>query len=521
MAVNIDVITGFLESGKTTFIEEMLQNETLKQYENPLFIICEEGLKEFEAELIKTNRINTLVLQESFEQNNDLLLTIEKDYNPDYIVIEYNGTWDITELLSISKPSHYHIRNVIFISDARSFPSHLSNLTSLIQPPILNSNLVVFNRAKELDAKEKNRFKKLVHGINKNTEVIFSEQWSGEKRIMKYLTPFETYQRISPGMIAALIILSALSIMPYAGLESVYGYMQGVSVYFISIVMQAVPFILLGSFVSSFIQFMIPVSFLVSRFTADNYKSYFFAAIAGFFFPVCDCGLIPMVSGLLKKGAPLPQTMVFWLTSAAVNPVVILSVLYAFPDKPYMAFLRIVTGIVIGLCVGILLKVGTYTTRETVREEGFFGGIGSNLIQVKGYGLKDRLKAVFYGAKLEFFRVLKFVIYGAFLSSMLQYSLSPAMKNLFGEQVLVQFFIMLLAAFFMSTCSTSNAFIGRSFIANFSPSFVLAFIVLGPMVDFKNLIMLTEVLKKRFLIHFVLLVCLTGLFIFSLLHMFL
>jgi uncharacterized membrane protein YraQ (UPF0718 family) len=75
--------------------------------------------------------------------------------------------------------------------------------------------------------------------------------------------------------------------------------------------------------------------------------------------------------------------------------------------------------------------------------------------------------------------------------------------------------IMIAGAIFMSTCSTSNAFIGRSFIGNFALLPVMSFIVLGPMLDFKNLIMLSEVLKKSFLIKLAALVIAAALFVFG------
>ncbi|BCJ96048.1 permease [Anaerocolumna cellulosilytica] len=518
MAVNIDVITGFLEAGKTTFIKELLQSDTLEEYENPLLLLCEEGMIEYEMELLEKSNTRIHIIESYEELNEELFTTLEREYNPDYIIVEYNGTWEITDFFSKRKPGHYNIRNVIFISDGTTFQSYLSNMTTLIQPHILNSNFVIFNRIEHLDQKEKAKLKRVVHNINKNTGVYFPIQWSEEKKIMNYFTPFETYQKISPGMIITLVILSILCFLPYKRLESIYEYVQAVSVFFISILMQAVPFVLLGAFVSSFIQLMVPASFIISRFTKNNYKSYFFAAIAGFFLPVCDCGLIPMVSGLLKKGAPLPQTMIFWLTSAAVNPVVILSVLYAFPDKPYLVLIRIAAGIIIGLLVGFLLRFGNYTTKDAINTEGILSGISGNVLKIEGSSIKERLKGVFYGAKLEFFRVFKFVIYGAFLSALLQYSFGPFIKGLFGGNFALELVIMMVAAVFMSTCATSNAFIGRSFNTNFSQASVLAFVVLGPMIDFKNLIMLSEVLKMSFLLRLVLMICFNGLLLFSLIH---
>ncbi len=517
MAVFIDVITGFLESGKTTFIQEIIQSETLKEYVKTLLIVCEEGIHSYDREDLKKQNIYMLNLEEYEELSEQLFITVMEDFDPDYIIMEYNGTWDITGLLSLKLPRYYKFRNIIHISEAGKFKHYLSNMAAIIQPQILNSDMVLFNRFDNLNRKEKKQLCGGVKNINPRTEVFFHRDLV-QNKLKNYFVPYEKYQKVTPGMIILAVILLILCIIPFSVLEDMYDKMQSVSTVFLSILMQALPFILLGAFVSSAIQIMIPAGWIMSKFSKHNYSSFFFAAIAGFFMPICDCGLVPIVSGLLRKDTPLPQTITFWLTSAAVNPIVILSVIYAFPDRPWLAVLRILAGAAIGILVGLLLKVSNIQTKDVINKNRAYSAIGANMLELKYEGAAGKLTSVLDVAKTEFFRVTKYVIFGALVSSLFQSVMPDTLKSFIGGSILIQMLIMTVAAIFMSTCSTSNAFIGRSFYRDFAIVPVMSFIVMGPMLDFKNLIMLSEVLKKSFLVKLAVLVMVTGFFIFSVIH---
>lgn len=513
MAVYIDVITGFLESGKTTFIKELIDGKTLQEYEKTVLIVCEEGIEEYALDYLQEKNINLIILEEYGEITNQRFESIMEEYDPDYIIMEYNGTWDIGGLLSLKLPRYCSFRNLIHISEAGRFKHYLSNMASIIQPQIVNSDLVLFNRFDSLDGREKKQLKNQVKNMNPKTEAVFAEDLV-QSRVRNYFKPFEKYRKITPGMIIFAVILLALCLIPLPLLEQLYDNIRSVSTIFLSILMQALPFILLGAFVSSAIQLLIPTGWILRRFSEQKYGSFFFAAIAGFFIPVCDCGLVPIVSGLLKKDTPLPQTMTFWLTSAAVNPIVILSVLYAFPDKPWLAVLRVLAGAAIGIMAGIILKIAGIKTRDVIKENRNVN-IGADLLELKYPGTGGKITAVFEGAKIEFFRVSKYVIIGAFISSLFQSAVPRNLQSYIGGSTGVQMFIMIIAAVFMSTCSTSNAFIGRSFARNFGLLPVMSFIVMGPMLDFKNLIMLSEILKKSFLVKLAALVIAAGLFVFG------
>lgn len=523
MSIHVDVVTGFLESGKTTFIKDLFHNIEVKEkekYEKTVLLVCEEGVNEYEEDFLETHNITLYKVEDVNEITGELFERLEWKEEPDYIIIEYNGTWDINPLLNAKIPNHFAFRNIMFISEAGNFLHYLTNMAPLLQPQIKNSDFVVFNRYEKLNKAQKKMYIKQVKSINSNTKPYFQNKILENRSIYQSFAPYEQFKTIvTPGMVIALIIMVSLCFLSNKALTYVYQFAQKVSVSFLSILIQALPFILLGAFISSFLQIVIPVSRILGIFSKHNIKSFIGAAFAGVFFPVCDCGLVPTVSGLLKKGAPLPQVMTFWLTSAALNPIVILSVLYAFPGNPRIALLRILTGFFTGVIVGIILMILKIDRKDVLNETVTLQTIGGEFLEVNKDSKFYKVNAVIKGTQIEFFRVLKYVIIGAFLSSVGLMFLPQAIKNFIDANAVLQYFIMVIAAIFMSTCSTSNAFIARSFTSSFSYPAAISFMALGPMLDFKNLIIFSETLKKRFLLQLCFLTAAVGLFTFSLLNM--
>ena len=525
MATYIDIITGFLESGKTTLIKELLNSRLTEEFTRVVLIVCEEGFTEYDEGQLKDKNIKSVVLENESELCDNMFKQISDKYNPDYIVVEYNGTWDISKLLRLKVPFEYKFRNIIFVSDTGTFKNQLSNMTSVMQPHILNSDVVVFNRYEEINLGIQKKLIRDIKSINPRTKVTFMKEFETNKIIKERFIEFGNQDNTSMNTkmnlkisISMILFFSLILIFMF---PSVYSYVQSIVTVFLSILMQAVPFILLGAFISAGIQIFASTSKIMKQISKGNWSSFLVASIAGFFLPICDCGMVPVISGLLKKETPLPQTITFWLTSSAVSPIVIISMFYAFPEQPYLAAIRVVSGVVIGITAGIILKLIHLETKDVVKGNRRLQNIGKDILDLKYEGIKGKIEAVFAGAKVEFFRVSEYVIIGAFISAVLQTLMPQTMKNFLDNNLVLQFMVMIVAAMLMSTCSTSNAFIGRSFSNNFSTVPILSFIVMGPMLDLKNMVMLSEILKKRFLIFLACLVIVQSAIIFGALSFFL
>lgn len=514
----IDIITGFLESGKTTFINKLMNSSLFDQYKKVVLIVCEEGISEYESMLLEKRNIHKVVIEDESELNDNLIYRIKKEYNPDYVIVEYNGTWDIANLIGLRLPFGLKIRNILSIHKAGTFHYYLSNMASLLQPHILNSDIVLVNEGEKLTKEKKVKLIRDIKNINSKIDVSFLDDSFNSDKIDNYFAPFEKYYKITPGLISIMVLLLVLCFIPLPNLERLYDFTKSISVVFLSVLIQAIPFILIGAFVSAIIQVLVPTGWILNKMASKNTPlSFCIAAIGGIFVPICDCGLVPIITSLLKRNTPLPQTITFWLTSAAVNPIVVLSIVYAFPGQPKLVLIRIFAGLFIGLFIGVLLKIAKINTKDVLRENVSITSVGADMISIRKEGTLGKLDVIIQVAKIEFFRVTKYVIIGGLLTALLQSLLSQTMRSLIATNFGIQLLIMIAAAILMSTCSTSNAFIGRSFSSYFSSMSVMSYIVLGPMLDFKNMLLLSSVLKKGFLLKPVFMVVVVGYFIFTLL----
>ena len=520
MAVYIDIITGFLESGKTTFIQEMIEKNVLMEYQKTILIVCEEGYVEYKEEILAKHGIDLIVVQEHSELNDLFFQNIENEYSPEHIMVEYNGTWDIMALLCLKLPFTYHFRNVLFVSQSATFQNYLGNMASILQPHVLNSDIVLFNRDGDLNKQQKKALQKDIKRINNRTEVLFDDETMAGDIISRYFPAHEKYYKISRGTKIGILLLVISVFMPNLMLYRLYLLLQSVSTVFLGILIEAIPFVLFGAIISSVIQLFVPSEWILKKLSGKKYSSFLVAVLAGFFMPICDCGTVPIVSGLLKKEVSLPQTMTFWLASSAVNPIVLLSIYYAFPGQAYLVVLRSVTGILIALFTGLILKGSKLETKMVIRSIPSSQRIGSEILKLNYEGTLGKLEAVVKGARYEFFRVMKYLIIGALITSFLQTIVPQAGSSMLNSSVMLQLVIMIVAAAFMSTCSTSNAFIGRSFLRSFKVMPVMLYIVLGPMIDIKNMLMLTEIMKKRYLMLIAAIVSLIGYSLFLVLSQF-
>ena len=137
------MINGFLESGKTEFITYTLAQPYFQIRGKTLLILCEEGEKEYDADLLKQSRTELVLIEEEEEFTTGRLIELEKKYKPERIIIEYNGMWNYKEM---KLPWHWKIEQQITTIDASTFPMYFTNMKSLLAEQIRKSELIIFNR---------------------------------------------------------------------------------------------------------------------------------------------------------------------------------------------------------------------------------------------------------------------------------------------------------------------------------------------------------------------------------------
>ncbi|PGT91110.1 MULTISPECIES: permease [Bacillaceae] len=275
-----------------------------------------------------------------------------------------------------------------------------------------------------------------------------------------------------------------------------------VNTMFLSILLEAIPFILLGVFVSALIQTYVSEDLIKRALPRNAILALLPAALLGAIFPICECAIVPIVRRLMKKGMPLHIGVVFLVGAPILNPVVFASTYYAFSSELHIAYARMglafVLSIVIGFIIYLLFKNTNQLkwTKEDVVVEG-------NTNQEEKVG---KLKSTLFHASDEFFEMGKFLIMGALIASLFQTFLDRTLLTELGTNEFLSPALMMGFGYILSLCSEADAFVAASFGGTFTAGSLLAFLVYGPMLDLKNTIMLFAFFKARFVAAFILVV---------------
>lgn len=270
-----------------------------------------------------------------------------------------------------------------------------------------------------------------------------------------------------------------------------------------SILIEAFPFILLSVLLSALINNFISEDFLQRLIPKNKLRSVLLASCTGIFFPVCDCGMVPIVRRLIAKGVPLHFAITFMLAAPIINPVVTAATGFAFNGNSSMVIYRLTAAFFIAGLAGILLDrfFGRNALRQADHSSANAGHCcchsrpAGNRLSAAG-----RLINTLRDAGDEFFEMGKYLLLGAMLGALFQILLPREILLPLGQHSLFSIVFMMLFAFGISVCSSADAFIAASFNNSFSPGSLVAFMVFGPMIDAKNILMLLHVFRTRFVV---------------------
>ena len=162
---------GFLESGKTKFIQETLEDPRFNSGEKTLLLVCEEGEEEYETyKFADPENVALAVLEDKSQLNEEYLAKLQLENHCDRVVVEYNGTWLLEDFFA-AMPEGWMINQVMTFFHSATFLNYNANMRQLTFDKLQNTQLVVFNRFdKTLD---KDTFHKVVRGITRRSDIVY------------------------------------------------------------------------------------------------------------------------------------------------------------------------------------------------------------------------------------------------------------------------------------------------------------------------------------------------------------
>lgn len=272
---------------------------------------------------------------------------------------------------------------------------------------------------------------------------------------------------------------------------------------FLSIVIEALPFVMLGCVISGALHVFLTPERVKKILPKNKFLSIVVGSFMGFFFPSCECGIVPIVHQFVKKDVPTYTAFAFMITAPIINPIVLFSTYIAFGNSMKFVIWRVVGSMLVALVIGIWLA---YINKAPILQQAEFKEIVAGEEDEHQHGKESfwhKCWSVLTHGIDEFFDTGRYLIFGSLMAAAMQTYLPTGAMLQLGHTKLLAIIVMLILAATLSLCSEADAFIGSSLLSLFGNGPVVGFLVFGPMVDIKNLLMMKRYFKTSFMLKFV------------------
>ena len=187
--VLVYLMTGFLESGKTQFLDFTLKQDYFQVPGITLLILCEEGEEEYDPEEMKAHRVVIETVEDQEDLTTEWLNELNEKYSPERVVIEYNGMWRVSEFEAMDLPESWVMEQKLTTVDASTFQVYLSNMKPLFVEMITGTDMVFFNRCTDIEPLA--GFRRSVKVVSPQAEVIFEDEEGEIEDIFGDTVPYD------------------------------------------------------------------------------------------------------------------------------------------------------------------------------------------------------------------------------------------------------------------------------------------------------------------------------------------
>jgi uncharacterized protein len=328
-----------------------------------------------------------------------------------------------------------------------------------------------------------------------------------------------------------VFVIFFLPVQPDAGI------LNSLAVVFVSIVLEALPFMLVGAFAGGLIEVFMSRERMTSFLPVKGWAAVLIMAAAGIVFPVCECAVVPVVRRLIGKGLPLAAAVAYLLGGPIVNPIVAGSTALAYAFDWRMVALRLALGygiaVSIGLVIGFLFKKDNGLTANIAPDQNAYSAcscshlhlahpsaLSNDMTQLPAFkhcsdgnasafcncsaiqksrvdGWVDKLGAALRHGADDFMAVGHYLVIGAFIAALAQTYVERSVFLSVAGVPALSIILMMALAVALNLCSEADAFIAASFRWLTPWSAQLAFMLTGPMFDLKLLLMYQLVFTRR------------------------
>ena len=284
---------------------------------------------------------------------------------------------------------------------------------------------------------------------------------------------------------------------------------------FQGLLIEALPFLILGVTIAGLARWLVPQSAWVRRLPRNPLLAPIVGALLGFALPACECGNVPVARRLLASGAPLGTGFGFLFAAPVLNPIVLASTWAAFPDQTWLLWARPAGAFVIALALSALLglipesrllQAALLEERRLSQPLSSIGllerrtglvGAGPDKPAMPAQSTALLPRELLSHSTREFLSLLTLLVLGSALAAVVQTWLPRSWLLALGSAPTLSVLALMLLALVVSVCSSVDAFLALGFAAQVTPGALLAFLLLGPVVDLKLAGLFTVLLTPR------------------------
>jgi uncharacterized membrane protein YraQ (UPF0718 family) len=269
---------------------------------------------------------------------------------------------------------------------------------------------------------------------------------------------------------------------------------------FLSVLLEGLPFILLGTLLSGIIDQFLPSHLMTRLLPRNPFSAVCLGGLLGLVFPMCECGIVPVIRRLIAKGLPVSSAIAYMLAAPIVNPITALSTYAAFRGQGAAEFtiLRLGLGFFVAVLGGLAvlnLPIGAVLKKTILESVTLCGPSGAHATSAQPF--HRRLIGAMESGVKDFLDVMVYFIIGVGVASVFSTAVNQEVFLPLSMDDRLAIPAMMTIAGVLSLCSSSDAFIAATFVA-FPAVAKLAFLVFGPMMDLKLAFIYSAVFTRRF-----------------------
>ena len=189
MEIPVYLFLGFLESGKTSFIQETLEEDYFNDGQRTLIFACEDGLEEYDEDLLARTNSTLVMVEEKEELTPDFITGNLLKHYPDRVIMEYNGMWQMEDLYQVLDQTVLRIFQVIVCANAETFDLYMNNMRSLAVDMFKAAEMVIINRCTKDTPRA--TWRRSIKAVNRSVQVLFDSMDPYEEGEEEDALPFD------------------------------------------------------------------------------------------------------------------------------------------------------------------------------------------------------------------------------------------------------------------------------------------------------------------------------------------